>query len=70
MERRISLHDLAGETGLTVSEVQELEAGELPIDSLLAERLEYVFGRPEHYWMKLELNYRNDLTNGRKVHFD
>lgn len=70
LERRISLHDLAGETGLTVSEVQELESGELPIDSLLAERLEYVFGIPEHYWMKLELNYRNDLANGRKVHFD
>ena len=71
LERRISLHDFAGETGLTVSEVQELEAGGFPIDSLLAERLEYVFGTemPKSFWMTLEINYRNDLESGRKVNF-
>ncbi len=67
LERRISLHDFAGETGLTVPEVLELEEGTLRIDPHLAERLEYVFGQPpEKFWLTLQLNYDNDLKRGRK----
>lgn len=66
-ERRISLHDLAGYLGLTVSEVLELEQGKLEIDPLLAERLEYVFGMPEETWLRMEQNYRDDLAKGLKV---
>lgn len=66
-ERRVSLHDLAGMLGLTVSEVLELEEGKFPIDPLLAERLEYVFGMPEATWMRMERNYRKDLERGLKI---
>lgn len=66
-ERNISLHDFAGETGLTMSEVLDLERGEFAIDGLLAERLEYVFGAPEAFWLRLESQYRDDLAKGRKV---
>lgn len=66
-ERRISLHDLAGMLGLTVPEVLEFEQGKLPLDPLLAERLEYVFGTPEAFWLRLEKNYREDLAKGLKV---
>ena len=67
-ERRISLHDFAGETGLTVPEVLELDSGALKIDPLLAERLEYVFGIPENFWLTLQNNYEEDLKKGRKVY--
>lgn len=66
-ERRISVHDLAGYLGLTVPELYDLEAGSYPLDGLLAERLEFVFGSPESFWVKLEGNYRSDLAKGRKV---
>lgn len=69
LERRISLHDLAGMLGLTVPEVLELERGEYPIDALLAERLEYVFGMAEATWLRMELNYRGDLAKGKKVSY-
>jgi plasmid maintenance system antidote protein VapI len=67
-ERRISLHDFAGETGLTVAEVKELDEGHFPIDPLLAERLEYVTGIPEHFWLTAESNFRKDLEMGKKVY--
>ena len=67
-ERRISLHDFAGETGLTAGEVEDFEKGNLPLDALLAERLEYVFGVPELFWIRLESNYRSDLAKGRKIY--
>lgn len=69
IERHVSLHDLAGMLGLTVPEVLEFERGEYPIDDLLAERLEYVFGMPEATWMRMELNYREDLAKGKKVSY-
>jgi plasmid maintenance system antidote protein VapI len=47
--------------GLTVPEVLDLEEGSLPIDGLLAERLEYVFGVSEAIWMGMEVNYQKDL---------
>jgi len=64
-ERNISLHDFAGETGLTVPEVLELERGERGIDLLLAERLEYVFGVPESFWLTLQKNFEVDIKKGR-----
>lgn len=66
-ERLISLHDFAGEVGLSVPEVKDLDEGHFPIDALLAERLEYVFGIPEHFWLNMERNYRKDLAQGKKV---
>lgn len=68
-ERRISLHDLAGMLGLTVPEVLAFEKGEYPVDQLLAERLEYVFGMAEATWLRMEINYREDLAKGKKVSY-
>lgn len=69
-ERNISLHDFAGETGLTVPEVLALDEGKLAIDALLAERLEYVFGIPEAFWLRSEIQYRKDLSKLKVSHHD
>lgn len=59
-EIRISPHDLAGETGLTVGELYDLESGKTDIDDFLAEKLSEVFGTSKQFWFNLQANYNED----------
>ena len=59
---RYSLHDLAGELGLTVGELLEIEAGLEGIDELLSELLSRSFGTTKEFWMKLQSNYEEDYN--------
>jgi len=61
-EKNISPHDLAGETGLTVGELYEIEAGEADIDELLAERLGDIFGTGKQLWLNLQSLYEEDCS--------
>lgn len=59
---RISRHDLAGETGLTVGELCDIEEGRSGIDSFIAERFADVFGTTPQFWLNLQSNYEEDYA--------
>lgn len=61
-EKRISPHDLAGETGLTVGELYDLEEGRTNIDPFIAEQFARVFGTTKEFWLSLQSNYNEDYT--------
>lgn len=62
---RISPHDLAGETGLTVGELYDLEECRSDIDPLLASQLAQVFGTTQQFWINLQENYDKDF---KRIH--
>jgi plasmid maintenance system antidote protein VapI len=57
----ISPQDFAGETGLTLQEVEALDEGTMAIDYLLAECLAKLFRNDISFWLRLQSNYEADV---------
>ena len=59
--REISRRELADILNLSVSDVNELIAGEAPLTQAIADDLERAFKTPAHIWVGLEARYRQRL---------
>ena len=61
-EQNLDFDLLAAKLDLTYEELGNLLDGDLSIDSFLAEKLENVFGVDKNFWLNLQANYDQNLT--------
>jgi HTH-type transcriptional regulator / antitoxin HigA len=66
-EKKIELDMFASRIKYPVQDVIKLLGGDLPISFDLAERLEYVLGGSQEFWIKRELNYRTHAIRIKKL---
>lgn len=50
--------ELAMRTGLDIKPIEEIIEGKLSITSEISTKLEKALGRPDHFWMNLELQFK------------
>lgn len=61
--RGITRASFAGMMGTTVTRLDRLLEGTIPVSPSVASRLEQIFKVPAHFWLNLEAGYREDIAN-------
>ena len=57
---KMSQADLAKQTGLPHKTISDIVEGTAPLTMDVAVKLQYVLGRPAHFWLNLEALYQED----------
>ena len=64
-DRGMTQQELALRTGMAAKTINEIAKGKAPITAETALKLELIFGVKASFWLKLEMNYQEDLARIR-----